>query len=243
MEYIYQKFNIDLSKNEIISFVGAGGKTTTIEKLSKELSSLNKKVLVTTSTAMFNPNMDIYENIFIGSFPEDYMPKDSSITFYADTTIGQKVKCLEINNIEKIIKKDLFDYILIEADGSREKPIKAPNETEPVITNYTTKTVGVIGLDSLGKPIKEICHRHEIFCKLTNRVIDDYIDINSIINLVKSPLGLFKNAVGNKILYLNKIIEISDAIEIESSLKDVPGLKVVFGDMYDWRKVNANSNS
>ncbi|NMR89790.1 hypothetical protein HKB06_29075, partial [Vibrio parahaemolyticus] len=75
MEYIYQKFNIDLSKNEIISFVGAGGKTTTIEKLSKELSSLNKKVLVTTSTAMFNPNMDIYENIFIGSFPEDYMPK------------------------------------------------------------------------------------------------------------------------------------------------------------------------
>ncbi|MBC7087996.1 MAG: putative selenium-dependent hydroxylase accessory protein YqeC [Tissierellales bacterium] len=243
MEYIYQKFNIDLSKNEIISFVGAGGKTTTIEKLSKELSSLNKKVLVTTSTAMFNPNMDIYENIFIGSFPEDYMPKDSSITFYADTTIGKKVKCLEIKNIEKIIKKDLFDYILIEADGSREKPIKAPNETEPVITNYTTKTVGVIGLDSLGKPIKEICHRPEIFCKLTNRVIDDYIDINSIINLVKSPIGLFKNAVGDKILYLNKIIEISDAIEIESSLKDVPGLKVVFGEMYDWRKVNANSNS
>lgn len=243
MEYIYQKFNIDLSKNEIISFVGAGGKTTTIEKLSKELSSLNKKVLVTTSTAMFNPNMDIYENIFIGSFPEDYVPKDSSITFYADATIGKKVKCLDLNNIEKIIKKDLFDYILIEADGSREKPIKAPNETEPVITNYTTKTVGVIGLDSLGKPIKEICHRPEIFCKLTNRVLDDYIDINSIINLIKNPLGLFKNAVGDKILYLNKIIEISDAIEIESSLKDVPGLNVVFGEMYDWRKVNANSNS
>jgi len=243
MEYIYQKFNIDLSKNEIISFVGAGGKTTTIERLSKELSSLNKKVLVTTSTAMFNPNMDMYDIIFIGSFPEDYVPKDSSITFYADATIGKKVKCLEINNIDEIIKKDLFDYILIEADGSREKPIKAPNETEPVITNYTTKTVGVIGLDSLGKPIKEICHRPEIFCKLTNRVLDDYIDINSIINLIKSPLGLFKNAVGNKILYLNKIIEISDAIEIESSLKDVPGLKVVFGDMYDWRKVNANSNS
>lgn len=243
MEYIYQKFNIDLSKNEIISFVGAGGKTTTIEKLSKELSSLNKKVLVTTSTAMFNPNMDIYDIIFIGSFPEDYVPKDSSITFYADTSIGKKVKCLDLNNIDEIIKRDVFDYILIEADGSREKPIKAPNETEPVITNYTTKTVGVIGLDSLGKPIQEICHRPEILCKLTDKLIDDSVDINSITELVKSPLGLFKNAVGEKILYINKIIEISDAIEIKSSLKDVPGLKVVFGEMYDWRKVNANSNS
>ncbi|TJX68878.1 putative selenium-dependent hydroxylase accessory protein YqeC [Soehngenia saccharolytica] len=243
MDYIYQKFNIDLSNRDIISFVGAGGKTTTIEKLSKELSSLNKKVLVTTSTAMFNPNMDIYDIIFIGSFPEDYVPKDSSITFYADTSIGKKVKCLDLNNIDEIIKRDVFDYILIEADGSREKPIKAPNETEPVITNYTTKTVGVIGLDSLGKPIQEICHRPEIFCKLTDKLIDDSVDINSITELVKSPLGLFKNAVGEKILYINKIIEISDAIEIKSSLKDVPGLKVVFGEMYDWRKVNANSNS
>lgn len=243
MDYIYEKFNIDLKNHDIISFVGAGGKTTTIENLSKELSSLNKKVLVTTSTAMFNPNMDIYDNIFIGSFPEDYVPKDSSITFYADTTIGKKVKCLDLNNIIEIIKKDLFDYVLIEADGSREKPIKAPNETEPVITNYTTKTIGIIGLDSLDKPIQEICHRPEIFCKLTNKALDDSIDIDSIIRLVKSPLGLFKNAIGEKILYLNKIIEISDAIEIKSNLQDVPGLKVVFGEMYDWRQVNANSNS
>jgi probable selenium-dependent hydroxylase accessory protein YqeC len=243
MEYIYQKLKIDLSNREITSFVGAGGKTTTIENLSKELSSLNKKVLVTTSTAMFNPNMDIYDNIFIGSFPEDYAPKNGTITFYADTTIGKKVKCLDLNNIIEIIKKDLFDYVLIEADGSREKPIKAPNETEPVITNYTTKTIGIIGLDSLDKPIKEICHRPEIFCKLTNKAIDDSIDIDSIIRLVKGPLGLFKNAVGEKILYLNKIIEISDAIEIKSNLKDIPDLKVVFGEMYDWRKENANSNS
>ena len=243
MESIYQKLSIDLSKREIISFVGAGGKTTTIEKLSKELCTHAKKVLVTTSTAMYNPNMEIYDKVFIGSFPKDYIPKSKSITFYADATIGMKVKCLDLEILDEIISQNLFDYVLIEADGSREKPIKAPNDTEPVISKYTTKTVGVIGLDSLNQPIKEICHRPEIFCKLTNNKMDDCIDIDSIINLVKSPKGLFKNALGEKILYLNKISNIDDAFKIKSNFKNDFCLNIVFGEMYDWRKNNANSNS
>jgi probable selenium-dependent hydroxylase accessory protein YqeC len=243
MEYIYKKLNIDLSKCEIISFVGAGGKTTTIEKLSKELSIHGKKVLVTTSTAMFNPNMAIYDQVFIGSFPKDYIPKAQSVTFYADTTIGLKVKCLDLKMLEEIIALNIFDYVLIESDGSREKPIKAPNDTEPVISKYTTKTVGVIGLDSLNQPIKKICHRPEIFCKLTDKSIDDFVDIDSIVRLVKSSQGLFKYAVGEKILYLNKISNIDDAIKIKNFLENDLSIKIVFGEMYDWGRSDANSNS
>ena len=45
---------LDLVKKDIISFVGAGGKTTMMFKLAEELR-LNNKVLVTTTTKIYVP--------------------------------------------------------------------------------------------------------------------------------------------------------------------------------------------
>jgi hypothetical protein len=42
--------------------------------------------------------------------------------------------------------------LIIEADGARKKPIKAPSETEPVIPDRVTSVVVVCGLSGIGKP-------------------------------------------------------------------------------------------
>ena len=44
--------DIDLNKDKVITVVGAGGKTSTIFELGNELSNLNKKTIITTTTHM-----------------------------------------------------------------------------------------------------------------------------------------------------------------------------------------------
>jgi probable selenium-dependent hydroxylase accessory protein YqeC len=47
---LYEALNIDLNISELISLVGAGGKTSIMFRLAKELKASGKKVLVTTTT-------------------------------------------------------------------------------------------------------------------------------------------------------------------------------------------------
>ena len=47
---LYDALNIDLHVSELISLVGAGGKTFTMCRLAQELKAFGKKVLVTTTT-------------------------------------------------------------------------------------------------------------------------------------------------------------------------------------------------
>lgn len=58
-------------------------------------------------------------------------------------------------------------YILVEADGSRNRPLKAHRPFEPVIPRGTSLTVCIVGASGLGRPVSEAVHCPEIFCRLT----------------------------------------------------------------------------
>ncbi|GMG95415.1 selenium cofactor biosynthesis protein YqeC [Tepidimicrobium xylanilyticum] len=199
--YLFKK--LGLKKEEVISIVGGGGKTTTLFILADELRNLNKRVLVTTTTAIFSPKEEEYDYYFLGKL-EYFTPKEGSITIFGNRIEEGKLKGPSSIEIEEIVEKNIFDFILIEADGSKGKPIKAPNDYEPVIPKCTTKTIGVIGLDSFEKRIDHIVHRPEKFIEITNSNYSDTIDADIIIKLIFHPEGLFKEARGEKILLLNK---------------------------------------
>ncbi len=63
--------------------------------------------------------------------------------------------------------------LLVEADGSRQKPLKAWAEHEPAVPAFADQVVQVAGLSALGKPLQEEhVHRVEIFSRrsgLTSR--------------------------------------------------------------------------
>ncbi len=202
-KYLYENLNISLDKKEIISFVGAGGKTTTIFTLAEELKSLGKKVLITTTTKIFVPDKESYDNFFLSSIEKDKI-KPGTISIYAEKIDKGKINEVAREDLEAIIGKDYFDYYLIEADGAKHKPIKAPKDYEPIITNSTTKTIGLIGLDALYKNIVEISHRSELLLKLLGRKSTDSIEKKDLINLTLDKKGLFKDSIGEKILLLNK---------------------------------------
>lgn len=212
-------FGISANINELISIVGGGGKTTTMFQLAKSLKALNKKVLVTTTTAIYVPKADEYDNLMI--LDENIVHSrylDSTITVMGNR-ISQENKLLGVSKkyIDDLYKSSLFDYIIVEADGSKGRPIKAPAGHEPVIPSCSTKTIGVIGMDALGKKInEEYVHRAEVFVDITEVHIGDYIREETIAKLIVAENGIFKEVppTSKKFLLLNKVDNDVDMLSV-----------------------------
>lgn len=102
------------------------------------------------------------------------------------------------------------------------KPIKAPREDEPLLPSVTKKLVGVVGLDSLGKPVdEETVHRVEIFKEVTMSREGDAIDAEIISRLILHKDGLFKGGeLMEKYLLLNK----ADSEELKSEAREIAKL-------------------
>lgn len=230
---LYKVLDLDLDQSSVISVVGGGGKTTTIETLAKELCCEDKKVLVTTSTAIFIPRRGSYDDLFVGELPNDFSPKPGTITYFSETKDKIKLKTNDISLIDRIITQKIFDFILIEADGSKGKPIKAPGPNEPVISQYTTITIGVIGMDCIDTIIDdENVHRSDLFLNLLREDLK-VIDNNAIIKLILSENGLFKESIGRKIVLLNKAKSnsmIKHAKEIKLKLR-YEDISIIIGDV------------
>lgn len=204
---------LNFGERELAAIVGAGGKTTIMFRLSEELKADGKSVLATTTTAIYYPDMGQYDNLFLLNGEEaSGLPKltgEKSITIVGNSIFnGNKLKGIDKKIADDMYRSRVSDYVLVEADGAKSKPIKAPEYYEPVIPDETTLTIGVIGMDSFGKEINdENVHRPEIFSRITGKPLNQKIDEHAIAKLVTSSQGLFKNSPPNsrKYLILNKV--------------------------------------
>jgi len=210
---LHEALGICLHKPAVISFVGGGGKTTAMFRLAHELKSLGKKVLVTTTTNIGVPEPGQCDIAMLEGCTDlgelATLPAGTIVCLGGGLLHGEicKVKSVEPAFIDELHASSWFDCILVEADGAKRKPIKAPADYEPVIPKSTTLVIGVIGLDSLGKEIsEENIHRCKLFCACTGRKPGDLIDKQSIIEIILAEKGLFKDApaASRKVVLLNK---------------------------------------
>jgi probable selenium-dependent hydroxylase accessory protein YqeC len=208
---IINAIDIHLNLPELVCFVGAGGKTTAMFALAQALKSLNKRILITTTTNIFYPKQHECDAVIVNEKPNTgifHSITKGSITVFGSEIVNER-KLAGVNTlfIEKLYQEELFDCMLVECDGSKRKPIKAAAYYEPAMPASTTKTIGVIGLDAVGKPIDEkYVHRPELFCSVVNRRMGELIDTEVVVNLIVSPQGLFKGAPDGSAKYvlLNK---------------------------------------
>lgn len=152
----------------VTSLIGSGGKTTMLHVLAAELSGQGRVILTTTTHIR----------------PSDVFPCLHSPTArQVQTALAQTpVACIGSFTPEgKLSACDLpferltglADYVLVEADGSKRLPLKAHADHEPVIPENSGRTVCLVGASGLGKPIREVVHRPEIFCSLSGAAADE----------------------------------------------------------------------
>lgn len=147
---------LNLKRGDVVSFVGAGGKTSLMFMLAKELSPEYRVVMTTTTKMAADEIPDSLDRIELG---DDMEPKEISnrleIRRYP-VLVYSRNRENKVMGIRPELVPELqrfADIVLIEADGSRRLPLKVPGLNEPVIAENTTHVVIVYGYDALEKPV------------------------------------------------------------------------------------------
>lgn len=86
------------------------------------------------------------------------------------------------------------DPVLVEADGARMLPLKAPAAHEPPIPEWVDHVVYLVGLSALGRPLTdEHVFRAERFSEITGAEPDKPVSLESLVRYAQNPLGGLKN--------------------------------------------------
>lgn len=187
-EGVFVKFSFLKEKGHIISFVGAGGKSTWMYRMAEYYSAKGYRVLVTTTTHICIPKGDAW----VKSLEE--AEKRWSRGKYAvagEEAENGKMSSLEIEKLQNYIKR--AEVVLIEADGAKKMPCKVPAEHEPVLLPESDIVIGVMGLDSLGKPLKEVCFRKDYAERLLRKTQEEILTEEDVIEILSSEQGTKKN--------------------------------------------------
>ncbi len=221
-----------ITKHETVSLCGAGGKTTLLYTLADEAKNRGDRVLVTTTTRLFLPPPSCYDAIDLsGKIRFDPPPRQPGRYFCATGKASDpKVSSLSIAALTA--NRAAFDLILIEADGAAQKQLKGWTATEPVISDITTKTIGVIDIQMLGKPLSEQqVHRFDLFCRITTCNPGDILTTDHLRRMISHKNGLFQYARGQQLLFINKV-ETATQRELARKLAQHIPLPVVSGSLH-----------
>lgn len=210
---------MDLRKKDIITAVGSNGKTTFCLNLCKELKLKKKTVFLTTTVKILPINKKYgFVDITIPNTENETEEKEitsfllnleknlnNSNNIYVlgiyDRKIG-KITSLSPKILEDISGK--CDYMIIEGDGSKMKPLKGWNKTEPVYAKNTTKSVGILPINIIGDKINDVnIHRMEEFLEISGGQKNEILTLNHLYNVIIHKNGLFQYSLGEKILILN----------------------------------------
>ena len=118
-----------------------------------------------------------------------------------------------------------FDIIFLEADGSKELPLKGWKSHEPPVLRKTSKTIGVMPANLINKKAeKHLIYGLEEFNKLTDN--SEYVNFEVIKKICTNKEGIFKNSKGNLYLFFNKA-ETKKEIELMRELSKYLKVSVV----------------
>ena len=207
----------------IVAAVGAGGKTSLLTALAREFHARSgAPALLTTTTRIFAPLPEEGIPLALGDAAalarrlRPYM-RACGVSWLARGREGRapvpgregerrmKLRGFAPSEIEGLRLAE--GLTLIEADGARRLPVKAPGAREPVLPEGVDAVLGVVGLDALGAPLDEAhAFRPELLSRICRLDAGAEITAEAIGALCAHPEGLFRKADGGarRWIVLNK---------------------------------------
>lgn len=157
-----------------LAFVGAGGKTTALFQLARQLVSTGRtpqSVLVTTTTHLATWQCELADVHLRLQPDEEAAELASRLSPGVILVSGPEGEDERLAAPSSEVLQDLRNLaaerglpLLIEADGGRGLPLKAPAGHEPVLPPSVDVVVVTAGLSGLGKPLSpQWVHRPQIF--------------------------------------------------------------------------------
>ena len=224
-----------ISNTACIALSGSGGKTTALFQLARSLSGAEGRPVIVSATTHLHVNqIKLADSHWCGEEPGDFATlKDNlrGVILVTGPVDGDRTK-----GLGDFIIHWLHDFcnqhtlpLLIEADGSRQRPLKAPSDNvspsvggEPPIPDFVEAVAVVAGLSGLGKPLSgEFVHRPEVFARLSGLAMGETISSEALLCVLTHPEGGMKNipALARRMVLLNQ----ADTPELQAQAKALAG--------------------
>ncbi len=247
---------------ELVAFVGGGGKTSLMFALAAELPG---RTILTTTTRIFAAQIKHAPAVV---YADDLSRLDELLAIHGRCLVvgrvdGDKAHGVEAEWPARLLARPGVDHVLVEADGSRMRPVKAPAAHEPVIPPETTLLVPVAGIDALSGPLDVVAHRPELIRGITNDELrmtneenlltkDDRLTPAGLARVLTHPSGGLKGAPAEArvVPFLNKVEterQLAAARKAAALILSEPrAARVVIGALHSegpvrevWRRVTA----
>ncbi len=207
-----------------ISVVGGGGKSQLIKWLASVYKAQGYTVCIASSTKTYLPEYDEVDGVIplasrqqmcrLPRLLSHYSRLSGSIHFLYKQRLSSavdeptKVQGFSVDDLADLAKLTLFDVLLVEADGAKHLPLKAPAEHEPCVCELTDLLIGVIGAEAIFAPaVPQQIHRWQNFSEVAACKAGAEVDEAVLERLLAHSQGLFKNSPkgANKLWLINKM--------------------------------------
>ncbi len=205
-----RRFRLD--QNSKIALVGSGGKTTLMYQLAHDFGT---RVVCTTSTHLALDQLDAADQHWVINDISDLPDPNEEIPGNTLLFTGPQVEIDRVGSLAPEIMEalnklaDIWNCpMIIEADGARKLPIKAPAEHEPVIPEFVNAVITVVGLSGLGKPLTEDwVYRPDLYSSLVGLPLGARLESEHLVKALTSQNGGLKNVPADvrKILFINQL--------------------------------------
>jgi len=221
-----------LSNTPRVALVGAGGKSTAMFLLARELA---KPVLLSTTTHLSLGQLSLADYHYTFTTPDQIPWPGDEFPRGVVVVTGLEAGAGRVGGVSESVLNQLFAVanslsipFIIEADGSRQLPVKAPARHEPVIPEFVDTVVVMAGLSALGKPLsQEWVHRPERYAELSGLALGTEISPDAYVRVLTHPEGGLKNLPAHvrRVVLLNQ----ADNLDLQAQAQAI-AIKPFHGD-------------
>lgn len=194
---LVEAFRLDVNRR--IAFVGAGGKTTAMFRLAEQARQQGyTQVLVTATThlAVEQTSWGDTHTILNKMGELNVWQGGPGVHVFTGPLVEEgRVAGLGPALIDAVaaLAEKLDAPLLIEADGSRRLPLKAPAAHEPVIPPWVDEVVVAAGMSGVGLSLGDAyIHRAERFASLSGLAEGEAVTIEGLANVLLAAEGGLK---------------------------------------------------
>ena len=186
-----------------IGILGGGGKTTLLHALGDELAAAYSPVVLTALTKSGLCERHPFR-LFSEIQTELLEEQTGKKPLYIMRELESEEKLLGIRPGELLQLHQASAVTVFEADGARKRPLKAHQPYDPVLPDFSTHAIILVGADAVGAKVDgKRVHRPELFRELWQVNANFILDPAFIAKVVTSRYGyLQKVPSGITTIYL-----------------------------------------
>lgn len=228
-----------LSDGDVVALTGAGGKSAALFRLADDVVEQGGRVITTVTTHLAVSQLSRAPRHF-SAFAANRAAVAAALEKHAhvlvtgpvDQALG-KAAGVSVGLVEDLHLIPDLAAIVVEADGARQLPFKAPAEHEPAIPPAATLVVVVAGLTALGRPLApDQVHRPERIAALAGLPLGAPLTPEAMARVLAHPQGGLKGIpAGARVCVLLNQAEDEAALAagrgIAAQLLETPAIEAV----------------